>query len=73
MRYDEVKYLIKAELSRQPSGLTWVELKERLDLPYKTLCPEWTTQLEEEIGLTRKRSGGRAFTWTIKKIGGKRA
>ena len=73
MRYEEVKHLIKAELSRQPSGLTWGELKERLDLPYKMLCPEWTAQLEEEIGLNRKRSGGRAYTWTLKKSGGKRA
>lgn len=36
-----------------PSGLTWKELKERLELPYKNLCPEWTKRLEEETAYVR--------------------
>lgn len=69
MRYDKVKQLIKNELNETPQGLTWNELKSRLKLPYKTLCPEWTVQLEEEISLVRKKSVGRAFIWRLHKKG----
>ena len=69
MRYDDVKQLIKAELKETPQGLTWAELKNRLSLPYKTLCPEWTIQLEEEISLVRKKGIGRAFVWSIDQKG----
>ena len=67
MKYIEVKNLIKQSLEKNEDGLTWSELKEELSLPYKTLCPEWTKSLEEEISLVRDRpSDGRAFVWKIK-------
>lgn len=66
MKYDEVKRLIEGELERRPDGLTWIELRERLDLPYERFCPEWTRCLEAEIGLVRERRGGRALTWFLK-------
>jgi len=73
MRYEEVKQLIRSELRKDPSGLTWAELKSRLRLPYKNLCPQWTIQLEDEIGLIRKRGDGRAYIWRLARGGKKSA
>ena len=66
MRYEDVRERIQHELSKRPDGLTWRELKERLDLPYKRFCPEWTKSLESEIGLVRERRGGRAYVWSLR-------
>ncbi len=65
MRYVEFRDAIKSELRRVPAGLTWAELKKRLKLPYDIPCPEWVKQMEQEIGLSRERGSGRAFTWRI--------
>ena len=65
MRYVEFRDAIHQALRRVPAGLTWVELKGRLKLPYKTACPEWVRQLEQEIGLVRERGAGRGLTWRV--------
>lgn len=66
MSYDEFKNTIQAELRQTPAGLTWVQLRERLGLPYDRACPEWTKRLEEEIGLARVRGEGRAYRWRLR-------
>ena len=66
MKYIEVKALIKKELTHSKDGYSWNELNSRLNLPYKTLCPEWTKQLEEDIGLQRKKvQGQRSYIWCL--------
>jgi hypothetical protein len=65
MRYAEFRDAIKGELRRVPAGLTWAALKKRLKLPYDSPCPEWVKQMEQEIGLSRERGPGRAFTWRV--------
>ena len=65
MRYVEFRDAIKSELRRVPAGLTWADLKKRLKLPYDVPCPEWVKRMEQEIGLSRKRGAGRAFTWRV--------
>jgi hypothetical protein len=65
MRYVDFRDRIRRELKRKPSGLTWMELRERLDLPYERPCPTWTKQLENEIDLRRAKGKGRALVWTI--------
>ncbi|MEE4194915.1 MAG: hypothetical protein V2J07_06935 [Anaerolineae bacterium] len=65
MRYVDFKAQIQQALLENPKGFTWVELKAHLDLPYPTPCPEWVKQLEDEIGLVRRREGGRAYVWRI--------
>lgn len=66
MKYEEVKTLIRCQ-HRLRSGLTWQELKDQLNLPYKTLCPEWIIQLEKDINLVRQRTGkSRAFIWSLR-------
>jgi hypothetical protein len=65
MRYTDFKEGIRVELGRHPEGLTWMELKLRLALPYARPCPTWVRQMEEEIGLVRTRNPGRPAIWTI--------
>ena len=66
MKYLEFKQRIEAELRRNPAGLTWNEIRDRLDLPYDRPCPTWLKQLEDDIRLSRAKGSGRALVWTIK-------
>lgn len=68
MSYDEFKNTIHAELRRTPAGLTWVQLREKLGLPYDRACPEWTKRLEDEIGLERVKGEGRAYCWRLQAL-----
>jgi hypothetical protein len=65
MRYTEFRDAIRHELRRRRGGRTWSELRDVLDLPYDRPCPTWVRQLEEEIGLTRQKGGGRALIWSL--------
>jgi hypothetical protein len=65
LRYVEFRDAIAKELGRNRSGLTWGELKSRLDLPYRTPCQEWLKRMEDEVGLVRERGEGRAQVWRI--------
>ena len=67
MRYDEFRDAIHKALRRSRSGLTWAQLRERLDLPYDRPCPAWTKRLEREIALSRRRGGGdgRELVWAV--------
>jgi hypothetical protein len=74
MRYVDFRDSIRNELRRNPKGLTWKELKERLDLPYESPCQTWVHKLEEEIGLRRAKGSGRAYVWTVRRgTGGRKA
>ncbi len=63
MKYTEFRSKILDELKRNRSGLTWADLKSRLDLPYKTPCREWVIRMEKEYGLKRAKGNGRALIW----------
>jgi hypothetical protein len=65
MKYTEFKDSIREELKRNPSGLTWRELKGTLALPYERPCSEWTSRLEKEIGLVRREKKGNALIWRL--------
>jgi len=65
MRYVDFRDAIREELLRQPAGLTWAELQQRLGLPYDRPCPSWVARLEKEIGLSRVKGSGRAYVWKV--------
>jgi len=65
MKFIDFRDEIKKELCRNPEGLTWIELREKLDLPYERPCPAWVQRLEKEIDLTRRKGYGRALVWMI--------
>jgi hypothetical protein len=66
MRYVDFKNAIREELLQNPGGLTWVELRERLNLPYTRPCPTWVTRLEQEAGLVRAKGPGAAYVWKVR-------
>jgi hypothetical protein len=66
MRYVDFRDIIQEELRKNPAGLTWAELKERLDLPYDHPCPTWVECMEREIGLLRAKGSGRAYVWKVR-------
>jgi hypothetical protein len=65
MRYAEFKAAILKHLQRGRHGATWLELRDALALPYERPCPEWTRQLEKEIGLIRRKGSGRSLVWEL--------
>jgi hypothetical protein len=65
MRYVEFRDSVREELGRNPGGLTWVELRERLALPYDRPCPTWVKWLERDIGLSRARGSTAAYVWQV--------
>lgn len=67
MRYVDFRDSIHSALRKNPSGMTWAQLKDKLDLPYKTPCQEWIKRLETEIGLSRVKGTGRALVWKCKR------
>jgi hypothetical protein len=64
MRYVEFEDAILAELRRNGGGLTWTELRDRLDLPYNRPCPTWVNRMEK-FGLERVKGPGRALLWRV--------
>lgn len=67
MTYLEFRDTIVEALEGEPAGLTWKELRDGWQLPYKTPCPEWVARLEEEVGLVRERKRGNAKLWVLVK------
>ena len=67
MKYAEFKMQIQNALVENPDGLSWLELKGSLNIPYKIPCQTWIYQLEDEINLFRSKGKGRAFIWIVKK------
>lgn len=65
MQYTDFRNSIQQELLSNPAGLTWVELRDRLSLPYNSPCQTWVLQLEKEIGLHRKDRIHNAYIWKL--------
>ncbi len=68
MKYIEFRDAIHQELIDNPAGLTWIQLRGRLSLPYKMPCQTWIAQLEKEIGLKRESRVHGALIWQVKNI-----
>jgi hypothetical protein len=67
MRFVEFRDVICQILRRNPSGLTWAQLKERLDLPYDRPCDSWIRRLEDQYGLKRAKGATPAYVWSVRK------
>ncbi|MAS96450.1 MAG: hypothetical protein CMO55_24945 [Verrucomicrobiales bacterium] len=65
MKYTEFRDTIRDELIRHRDGKTWKELRDELNLPYRSPCPEWVGQLEKDISLDRSEKRGNAFIWKL--------
>ncbi len=65
MTYEEFRDRIRAELQRNPDGMTWTELKRKLRLPQKVPNNKWVNQMQKDIGLTRMK-GDTGTIWKLK-------
>jgi len=59
--YEEFKNSIKNILERHPSGLTWTQIRDKLNLPQKYPNNQWVKRLEKEIGLARIKIGNVSY------------
>lgn len=59
--YEEFKNSIKNILERHPSGLTWTQIRDKLNLPQKYPNNQWVKRLENEIGLARIKIGNISY------------
>lgn len=59
--FEEFKKSIKNILERHPAGLTWSQIRDKLNLPQKYPNNKWVRKLEQEIGLRRIRKGSELF------------
>jgi len=57
MTYTEFRDKIAELLKSEPKGLTWTEIKRRLNLPQKVPNNLWVRMMEKDIGLIREKRG----------------
>jgi hypothetical protein len=63
--YGKFRKQIETILKVEPEGLTWTEIKQRLNLPQKVPNNRWVRKMEEDIGLERKTIKGKTY-WKLK-------
>lgn len=56
---------IEAILRAEPNGLTWTEIKKRLNLPQRVPNNKWVRTMETDIGLVRQTEKGKTI-WRLK-------
>jgi len=66
VRYEEFKNRILKLLMDEPEGLTWTEIKKKLDLPQRVPSNKWVRMLEKDIGLVRIK-GAKGIVWRLSK------
>jgi hypothetical protein len=64
-QYEKFKIQIETILKTESAGLTWTEIKSRLNLPQKVPNNKWVHMMETDIGLTRVNEK-RGTVWKLK-------
>jgi len=54
MSYLDFKEKILALLKTEPNGLSWTEIRQKLQLPQKVPNNLWVSMMEKDIGLLRR-------------------
>lgn len=62
--YEEFRNSIKNLLERHPSGLTWTQIRDKLNLPQKVPNNIWVKRLKKEIGLEQIKIDG-SLLWNF--------
>ena len=63
--YEKFKIQIEAVLKAESKGLTWTEIKQKLNLPQRVPNNQWVRMMEKDIGLTRTKEA-RGIVWKVK-------
>lgn len=64
LTYEEFKNSIKNILERHPSGLTWSQIRDKLNYSQNFPNNKWVRKLEEDIGLNRIKRGSNML-WSL--------
>jgi len=64
MLYEEFKKPIKNLLGRYPGGLTWSQIRDKLNYTQKFPNNKWVRKLEKDIDLNRVQKGGETI-WLL--------
>jgi len=68
MSYEEFRERILETLKREPKGLSWTEVRDRLKLPQKVPNNLWVRMMEKDIRLVRTLDNKTAKTiWRLPK------
>lgn len=65
MNYEEFRDKIETILHENPNGLTWSQIKERLNLPQKVPNNQWVARLEKDINLIREKQEKSVLIWRL--------
>ena len=64
--YEDFRDEIKQILDSEPNGLSWTEIKKRLQLSQRAPYYKWVRRMEKDIGLIREKKSGKTV-WRLKK------
>jgi len=66
MSYQDFKEKVSALLSTEPEGLSWTEIRRKLQLPQKVPNNLWVRMMEKDLGLLRQLDNKTArVIWTL--------
>jgi len=68
LTYEEFKNKVKELLDNQESGMTWQNIKNKLNLPQNVPNNSWVKRLESDINLKRRRNGALTY-WYVPRTG----
>ena len=63
--YHDFRAKVESALKDEPSGLTWTEIKARLNLPQKVPNNKWVRMMERDIHLVREQAKGKGIIWRL--------
>jgi hypothetical protein len=66
MPFDDFKAIVEKTLRGAERALTWTEIRTLAKLPQAFPNNKWVRQLEDEIGLDRRRDKGGIIRWQLK-------
>ena len=64
--YEDLRDEIKKILESRPQGLTWTQIKKRLQLSQRAPYHKWVRRMERDIGLVREKKGSKTI-WRLEK------
>ena len=64
--YEDFRDEVKVILETETLGLSWTQIKKRLQLSQRTPYHKWVKRMEKDIGLVREKKGSKTV-WRLEK------
>ena len=64
--YEDFRDAIEQILKNETHGLSWTQIRRRLQLSQRTPYHKWVKKMEKDIGLVREKNGSRTL-WRLAK------